>query len=339
MTSASLKNHKKCSLFHILLVFVKNYYYLCTKIAKPYIVNDQIVNGFMQHSTQIPEIEKLQNFNYFAWHCALQKDEHELLTLVKIEGHVPSFPEHFLPPTYALEFLVKGTIRGAINHKPVEIQSNSCAFYLADSVLGKAEISDDCEIYIMGFTTQFAEALNLKLPQEALSQLFISPVWRISEQQMTVVLHYVNLLRALVEQQKTTAVLNLVRSLIYFLAEDYAVQPRQTHSLSRAEQICGQYFSLVELHCREQHTVEWYASQMNIAPKYLSNVVKQTLGASPNKYIDEALTRQAKSLLTSTSLTVQQIAYRLGFRNQSHFGTFFKRQTGLSPRVFKETLQ
>lgn len=328
MTSASLKNHKNCSLFHILLVFVNNYYYLCTRIA-----------NFMQHSTPIPEISKLQNFNHFAWHCALHEDGHELLSLVRIDGHLPPFPEHFLPPTYALEFLVRGTIRGAINHKPVELQPGSCAFYLADSVLGKAVVSDDCEIYVMGFTTPFAEALNLKLPQEAFSQLLLSPVWRISEPQMTIVMHYVNLLRALVEQQQTAAVINLVRSLIYFLAEDYAVKPQQTHALSRAEQICGQYLSLVELHCREQHSVEWYASQISIAPKYLSNVVKQTLSISPNACIDKVLTRQAKSLLVSTSLTVQQIAYRLGFQNQSHFGTFFRRQTGLSPKAFREHIK
>lgn len=293
----------------------------------------------MQHSTQIPEIDKLHDFHSFAWHCALQEDGHELLTLVRIDGNVPPFPEHFLPPTYALEFVVRGTIRGAINQKPVEILPGSCAFYLADSVLGKAEISDDCEIYVMGFTTQFAEALNLKIPQTYLSQLFLSPTWRISEQQMTIVMHYVDLLRTLIEQQQTTAVINLVRSLLYFLTEDYAVHPRQTHSLSRAEQISGQYLSLVELHCREQHTVEWYASQISIAPKYLSNVVKQTLGISPNACIDKVLTRQAKSLLFSTSLSVQQIAYRLGFQNQSHFGTFFRRQTGLSPKAFKQNLK
>lgn len=293
----------------------------------------------MQHSTQIPEIAKLQDFNHFAWYCALQEDGHDILTLVKIEGHIPPFPEHFLPPTYALELLVKGTIRGAINQKPVEIQPNSCAFYLADSVLGKAEVSDDCEIYVMGFTTQFAEALNIKLPQESFSQLFLSPIWHISELQMKIVLHYVDLLRALVVQQKTTAVINLVRSLIYFLAEDYTIHLRQTHTLSRAEQICGQYLSLVELHCRTQHTVEWYASQISIAPKYLSNVVKQTLNTSPNACIDKVLTRQAKSLLSSTSLSVQQIADRLGFQNQSHFGTFFKRQTGVSPKAFKEHLK
>lgn len=293
----------------------------------------------MLHSTHIPEIEKLQGFNHFDWHLALQEKGHELLTLAKIAGHVPEFPEHFSLTSYALEFVVEGTIHGSINHQPVELQPGSCAFYLADAVLGKAEVSDDCEIYVMGFSTQFAEALNLELPQDSLSQILISPIWHISEPQMTIVLRYLDLLRTLIQQQKSATVLHLVRSLVYFLTEDYSVQPRQTHTLSRAEQICGQYLSLVELHCRKQHTVEWYASQLCLAPKYLSNVVKQTLNTSPNAFINKALIRQAKSLLFSTSLSVQQVSDRLGFQNQSHFGTFFKRQTGLSPKAFKEQVK
>ena len=63
--------------------------------------------------------------------------------------------------------------------------------------------------------------------------------------------------------------------MLYNQAADYQVTPQQANTISRAEQICGQYLSLVETHCRTQHTVEWYASQMCLAPKYLSNVVKQ----------------------------------------------------------------
>ena len=292
----------------------------------------------MQHSTQIPEIEKLQDFNHFVWHCALQEGEHKLLTLAKLEGGFPDFPEHFFPPTYALQFVVKGTIRGTINHQPVEIRPCSCVLYLADTVLGTPEISEDCEIYILGFTTEFADALNLTVSQNALAQLLLSPAWQISESQMTIVLQYLELLRELIKQKETAAILNLVRSLHYFLAEDYSVQPQQAHTLSRAEQICGQYLSLVEMHCRDQHTVEWYASQMCLAPKYLSNVVKQTLNISPNACIDRVLIRQAKSLLSSTSLSIQQISDRLGFQNQSHFGTFFKRQTRLSPSLFRKAV-
>ena len=110
------------------------------------------------------------------------------------------------------------------------------------------------------------------------------------------------------------------------------------HSLSRAEQICGQYLSLVEMHCCTQHKVEWYADQLHLSPKYLSNIVHQTICTSPNACISQAILRKAKSLLSSTSLSVQQISDRLGFQNQSHFGTFFKRRTGMNPSAFKRSV-
>ncbi|MBQ3633795.1 MAG: helix-turn-helix transcriptional regulator [Paludibacteraceae bacterium] len=290
----------------------------------------------MQHSTQIPEIEKLENFNHFAWHCVLQNEGHTILTLSKIEGGVPAFPERFLPPSYALEYVVKGTVRGKMNNRFVELTANTGILVMADHVLTEVEVSPDCEFYVLGFTTQFADMLNVRIPQAVLTNMFVNPTWHMTEQQMQVILQYINLLRKLIEVNKPQAITSLVRSMLYNQAADYQVTPQQANTISRAEQICGQYLSLVEMHCRTQHTVEWYASQMCLAPKYLSNVVKQTLGFSPNKYIDQALMRQAKSLLSSTSLSVQQISDRLGFQNQSHFGTFFKRQTGLSPKAFKQ---
>ena len=293
----------------------------------------------MQHSTQIPEIAKLQDFNHFAWHCALQEEGHDILTLSKIEGGIPAFPERFFPPSYALEYVVKGTVRGKMNNQLMELRANTGILVLADHVLTEVEVSPDCEFYVLGFTTQFADRLNIHIPQEVLTKMFVNPIWNMTESQMQIILQYIHLLRTLIEVNKPQAITNLVRSMMYNQAADYEVTPQQANLISRAEQICGQYLSLVELHCREQHTVEWYASQMCLAPKYLSNVVKQTLGSSPNKYIDEALTRQAKSLLSSTSLSVQQIADRLGFQNQSHFGTFFKRQTGLNPKAFKQKVK
>ena len=170
----------------------------------------------MQHSTQIPEIPKLENFNHFVWYCALQEDGHDVLTLAKIKGGFPALPDHFLPPTYALEFIVKGTIRGTINQKPIVLTPGSCALYLADSVLSTPDISEDCEIYVLGFTAQFADALNLKVSQDTLAQLLLSPSWQISESQMAVVLRYLDLLRTLMEQKRNDAVLHIVRSLHFF---------------------------------------------------------------------------------------------------------------------------
>ena len=160
-------------------------------------------------------------------------------------------------------------------------------------------------------------------------------VQRLSNDQLDLVLRYFDFLRALIEDNQQKAALNMVSSLVYYLVECKASYPKKAHALTRAEQICGQFITLVELHCNEQHRVEWYADLLHLSPKYLSNVFKQTLNTSPNTFIDQAILRHAKSLLSSTSLSVQQISDQLGFQNQSHFGTFFRRQTNCSPKDFR----
>ena len=160
-------------------------------------------------------------------------------------------------------------------------------------------------------------------------------VQQLSDEQLELVLRYFDFLRALIEENQQKAALNMVRSLMFYLVECKPSYAKRPHKLSRAEQICGQFLTQVEMHCRKQHRVEWYAGEMCLAPNYLSNVVKQTLNISPNACIDQALIRQAKSLLSSTSLSIQEISDRLGFQNQSHFGTFFKRHTHLAPKEFR----
>jgi len=161
----------------------------------------------------------------------------------------------------------------------------------------------------------------------------------LSDEQLNLVLRYFDFLRALIEENQQKAALNMVSSLVYYLVECRSTYPKKQHTLSRSEQICGQFLSFVELHCQEQHSVEWYADQLHLAPKYLSNTIHKTLNTSPNSLIDQAILRKAKALLSSTSLSIQQISDQLGFQNQSHFGTFFKRQTGLNPSAFKSSIK
>lgn len=165
---------------------------------------------------------------------------------------------------------------------------------------------------------------------------FNNYVQQLSDEQLELVLRYFDFLRALIEENQQKAALNMVRSLMFYLVECKPSYAQKPNALSRAEQICGQYLSLVELYCRKQHTVEWYADKMHLSPKYISNTIRQTLCLSPNGCIDSALMRQAKSLLSSTSFSVQQIADMLGFKNQSHFCAFFRRHELCSPTSFRK---
>ena len=289
----------------------------------------------MRPNTPFSEVQKLTDFNSFVWNMVFRNEQYGLLTLSKIEGGLPSMPEQFLPPTYAFEFVVQGNISGLVNNKQVELHPHDAFFIYADHVHKPVSISSDIVLYVIGFDVPFATSVNLQTSQAQLAQMMMRPVRHLTAHQIEVVLHYFEFLRLLIEENNAQAVLSAVRSFFYCLAEYFVMDPQLTHSLSRSEQICGQFLSLVELHCREQHRVEWYAGQMCLAPKYLSNVLKQTMDTPPNRCIDHALLRHAKSLLSSTSLSVQQISDQLGFQNQSHFGTFFRRQTNCSPKDFR----
>lgn len=69
--------------------------------------------------------------------------------------------------------------------------------------------------------------------------------------------------------------------------------------------------------------------------KHLSNVIKELTGKSAGEWIDSYVILEAKTLLKYSNMSVQEIAYYLNFPNQSFFGSYFKRNTGMSPSQYK----
>ena len=128
----------------------------------------------------------------------------------------------------------------------------------------------------------------------------------------------------------------LVHSLFHFLAGDIANTKMHAPSTSRNEEITGRFMHMVDANCEQHHDLDWYAGEMCLSTRYVANTVKQTLGMTASSFIERALMQRAKTLLVSTPLPIQQIADQLGFQNQSHFGTFFKRHEGLSPAAFRK---
>ena len=92
---------------------------------------------------------------------------------------------------------------------------------------------------------------------------------------------------------------------------------------------------LLMCHYKECRDVNFYASKLFITPKYLSNTLKTVTGKKAGQMIDEYVVLQAKILLSSTNMTIQQISEELNFANQSFFGRYFKRITGLSPTQYR----
>ena len=109
---------------------------------------------------------------------------------------------------------------------------------------------------------------------------------------------------------------------------------RQTYS--SGENILRQFMQHLHDPAQPYLNVNEYASLFNITPKYFSSVCKRLTGKTANQLISDEIVRSAQISLRDSSKSVKQIAALMGFKNQSHFGRFFRQQTGVSPQQYRE---
>ncbi|MBO4738074.1 MAG: AraC family transcriptional regulator [Bacteroidales bacterium] len=247
-------------------------------------------------------------------------------------------PEYFHTNDYAILFITKGTLYGQINQFDAVMTFPSAVYIFNDHILHYQGNTPDLKMRILAYSPTIVEDLALQIPLDVLRYAYVRPVCALNKHEMQIIMYYLDLMEKLMHDNvpnRQTTIIQLIRSLMSFLFSYYTDSISLQKPLSRAEDITGCFLSLVDKHCQEYHTINWYASELCLSPKYIANVIKQVIGRTAGDCINEALIRQAKSLLLTSSLSVQQISDRLGFKNQSHFGTFFHRATGMSPLAFR----
>jgi len=109
-------------------------------------------------------------------------------------------------------------------------------------------------------------------------------------------------------------------------------------TVSRFNQALSVYFSNGHLQSKGLPTVNFMAGQLNLSPRYLSDLLKQETGKTAIELIHIYLISEAKNRLKGEDQSVSEIAYTLGFENLPYFSRLFKKEVGLSPNQFKKQL-
>ena len=111
----------------------------------------------------------------------------------------------------------------------------------------------------------------------------------------------------------------------------------QTESkwVNRKEMLFKEFLQLVLRHCSTEREVTFYAQALNITPRYLSNIVLTVGGESTKSIIDRHAIMEIKHQLKNSRLNIQEISNRMHFADQSFFGRYFKKHTGLSPSRYR----
>jgi AraC-like DNA-binding protein len=177
-----------------------------------------------------------------------------------------------------------------------------------------------------------------------LSTLFLftraNPVCHLTQQECDNIVDYFRMLKQKTDDLKHHFRRETVRSLLTTMIYDlsniiFRMQNTVDRRQTRGEAIFTQFLQLVELNFRHERRVSWYAKQLCISPKYLSEIIKQVSRRTPNDWIDNFVTLEIRVLLRNSTKSIKEIAQELNFPNQSFFGKFFKEHVGVSPSQYR----
>lgn len=121
-----------------------------------------------------------------------------------------------------------------------------------------------------------------------------------------------------------------------FYQRQFITRKKSNHQvLDQVEQLLNTYFDDEDLISKGLPSVQYIAESLNISSKYLGSLLKQLTGQTTQQHIHEKLIEKAKERLSTTSLSVSEIAYELGFEHSQSFSKLFKTKTNQSPLEFR----
>ena len=134
------------------------------------------------------------------------------------------------------------------------------------------------------------------------------------------------------------ALSSLCEVLFYNTLGIYASRVNAKSHFTRREELLASFIELIEKYFKSERAVNFYAEKLFVTPKHLSAVLKEISGKTAGEWIDHRVILEAKLMLRTTGMNIQEISLALNFSNQSFFGKYFKHLTGISPRDYRNKL-
>lgn len=244
-----------------------------------------------------------------------------------------------LMPEMRILIIKEGWAEPTINLKPCHLEAGDLVFVGRNGLIQLAHASDD--VHALGFTLSddlFSLALGSHLPK-AFDGHLRDCHFRLSPEELDFLDGIHLLLYKNMQQEEPSAqvTLHLISSFFWYINKlwrQHEVIARQTQT--HEQRIFSDFIQLVNRDAPRQHQVEYYASQLCLAPRYVSTLIRRVSGKPPKEWIDEALLTHIKIELRHTDKTVAQISYDTNFPNPSFFSKFFKRLTGMTPGEYRQ---
>ncbi len=222
------------------------------------------------------------------------------------------------------------------------LKAPAVALFLPGQVVESIELDKEFAGFGMAMNPEFTDSLNLPISLQ--ERLFIkyTQFYSVSGEVIDVLISLYKQLSSLMNQHDNPYRDEIIRHLFsaYYFGLGYYMHGLQSQpsAMTSQQEKCENFMSLVVENFKTQRDIGFYADKLCMTSKYLSTLLKQETGMTALDWIEKHVVLYAKSCLSSTSMTIQEISDELNFPSQSVFGKYFKRVEGVSPKAYRQSL-
>ena len=244
---------------------------------------------------------------------------------------------------FIFAFCDKGSVNYEIDTMPQKVEAGHCIIMCSGQMLQKVELSADCQGRMVFMSPQYVQEVLTGMHD--LSSIFLfsrlHPVFSMNREEARSILGFYLLIRQKVGEATHRFRKDTVKALLQAFLYDagnifWKVFNNEDEKNTRNEEIFMQFIELVEKHFKTERRVTWYALQMHITPKYLSETIRKVSRQTPGEWIDSYVMLELRVLLRTSLLSIKEIAEQMHFPNQSFLGKYFKQHAGMSPKQYSD---
>ena len=233
----------------------------------------------------------------------------------------------------------KGTIRGSVDFQLCDLSAPFAIIIRPNQILHYEQISNDFTGYCLALSNRFSyEILPIIDKQLSIAAAIRQTSYtQLDTESLPFIRRYFWTIKKIIAMTDNPYRLEMIKHLtmmFFYMAHPYFQKHIETSVQTRQSLLVEQFTNLVREHYRRERKTSFYAAKLSLTPKYLSQVIKSATDKSASDWIDDFVILEAKALLKSTNMTIQQICYELNFPSQSFFGKYFKRIVGVSPSEY-----
>ena len=242
-----------------------------------------------------------------------------------------------------LALCTEGEATYTLDTQEMRIQKNDVLLILDRHVVSNFTASKDLKALCIIISVKFFFE-SIRNVGDVSSLLLLSrnfPVIKLAQEETETFQSYFYLLKTKAADKQNKYRRKLVSTLILAMFYDLSnVVQRMLNTDSmrrtRAEIIFTKFIKLLEGNFKQERRVGWYAEQLNITPKYLSETIKNVSRRTPNEWIDNYVTIEMRIQLRNSTKSIKEIAEEMNFANQSFLGKYFKEHVGISPSEYRK---